>query len=260
MYKKLGEIVSQEDCDDLAVVLDDIATLARQYVIDAKEKWICEKAVEFKFIEKGASFDALKVKLRLLTKEEVTTNQENLGVLAGHNRSFITENCEAFCVAQRITVSITKPNAGFEKGKLCDLKKPQRNWSGHALYAKGVEAAKQVHKKIADCTKLGRAKAYVMTRVKREKNSGDDNTRKKRRKTNPLQVVDVNQLRCTNGTAIAPLHSGVDKTQKRRHALIERARLFTPELLDQIEAVIDGHQPGKYICGHCTFWYLFTSI
>jgi hypothetical protein len=244
-YKDSSSVIDQSDCDDLAAVLHDIQLAAKRFVLDAREKFVRAKAAEFGFIKEGQSFEVLQNALRQMTKEQLTRNKEKMSELTTTERNFVREQCLAFCKTANINVVITNKNYGFAQKEITELVKPQRNWSGHALYVISMEVTKQIYKKIAKCTKDGNAGAAVMKRVKREVSSSEENDEqppmmKSRRVA--FQVVDFNGTNSTN-EMVPRVHSNADLKVAEIHEFIEKTRSIHPnDLLNKIKDLI--HREG----------------
>jgi hypothetical protein len=195
-YKESSNIILQLDCDDLAVVLKDIIRKAKHFIMDAREALICEKSVGFGFIKKGQYFGKVMSSLGRMTADELMTNIEKVAELTKTERFFVREECAAFCEKENLNVVTTHENAGWKQGKLIELAQPQRNWSGNALYAKSMEVTKEVHKKITEATKKGKAKAYVQKRMRkmvecRDESSGE--RAKKRQKSVNGNIIPIRE-------------------------------------------------------------------
>jgi hypothetical protein len=214
--------------------------------------FICDRTATFGFINEGESFGKLLSKLGQLSAEDLFEKRLEIAEITKTERQFVKDQCALFCVSQNLNVVITDGTASIEKGVLTTLKQPQRDWSGSALYAKSMEATKEVHKRITQSTKRGEAKAYVKKRMKTvEVIEGSDDSpgegSSKRQKI-ALRVVGVNgieipteeETQTRDNELLSEIHSLLDTT-----AILEG----NPGLWNKIEDIFKNEK--GLLCIYC---------
>ena len=256
-YKGTND-TTQEDCNQLSLVLDEITKKAHRFIVDAAEKRITEAAGAGGLIATGQSFDDLLSYLRKLEREELEkVSREIASLITEAERPFIRKQCDDFCVSEGLSVVITDRHAGFKKGKLCRLSRPQDSWSGNALYVTATEAAKQAKRKISGSTNRGAANASVKKRMQHKEgpipDQGQDQRACKKSRWDGGTLYVVGSWSTPSGVAVVGRNDSEKTTQqtvvdlKQRQLaqlrMVARERGLSPALVVVLEGVIN--QEGK---------------
>lgn len=184
LYKEDGK--TAQDFDDLSNLLDGIKKEYLRFVDTAGDNKLVEVAKENGWTDSNEVSHVFSF-FRQLTQEQLSNKysgqiekliKEDLGY------GFVKNQTTLFCVEKRLNVQRTKTNLGLVKGELVELKNPQREKSGHALWAEGMETLKKLKTKIRRACESGSAKCSVHQRHpsrKKKAESSDEMPETKKR-------------------------------------------------------------------------------
>ena len=215
---------TEEDFCKLATLLTGILKEYTAFIDTAADNEVVDAAKEFGWIQSKEIRDVYAF-LRKLSIDELNLKYgKQINQLITHHlgHEFVKRETENFCLEHGLNIDRTKHDIALKKKTIVTLSNPQRNKSGHALWAEGVETIKKLKSKIRKTCNLGEAKAAVRQRRPRGAIPGgseaaemsDESAQKRARQTpssaplivklppqQPAEVISTTSSSATTATA-----------------------------------------------------------